>query len=31
LLNTQLLVVRLLPHSSSSSDCAKGKVYNEKI
>jgi hypothetical protein len=30
-LNIQPLVVRLPSHSSSSSECAKGKVYNEKI
>jgi hypothetical protein len=30
-LNIQLLVIRLLPHSSSFSECAKGKAYNEKI
>ncbi len=30
-LNIQPLVVRLLSHSSSSSECIKGKVYNEKI
>jgi len=29
-LNTQLLVVRLSPHSSSLK-CVKGKVYNENI
>ncbi len=31
MLNIQPLVVRLLSHSSSSSKCAKGKAYNEKI
>ncbi len=31
LLNIQLLVVRSPPHSSSSSECVKGKVYNEKL
>jgi hypothetical protein len=30
-LNIQLLVVRSLPHSSSSSECVEGKVYNEKM
>jgi len=30
-LNIQTLVVKLMSHSSSSSKCAKGKVYNEKI
>jgi hypothetical protein len=30
-LNIQPLIVRSLPHSSSSSECAKGKAYNEKI
>jgi hypothetical protein len=30
-LNIQLLVVRSLPHSSSFSECAKGKMYNEKM
>jgi hypothetical protein len=30
-LNIQPLVVRSLPHSSSSSKCAKRKAYNEKI
>jgi len=31
MLNIQLLVIKLSPHSSSSSKCAQGKVYNEKI
>jgi hypothetical protein len=31
LLNIQSLVVRLPPHSSSSSECAEGKAYNVKI
>jgi hypothetical protein len=31
LLNIQLLVIRSLPHSSSMSECVKGKAYNEKI
>ncbi len=31
MLNIQPLVVRSPPHSSSSSECAKGKAYNEKI
>jgi hypothetical protein len=31
MLNIQLLVIRSLPYASSSSECAKGKVYNEKI
>jgi len=31
MLNIQLLIIRSLPYSSSSSECAKGKVYNEKI
>jgi len=30
-LNIQLLVVRSLPHSSSSSKCAERKMHNEKI
>jgi hypothetical protein len=30
MLNIQLLVIKLLSHSSSS-ECAKGKAYNEKI
>jgi hypothetical protein len=30
-LNIQSLVVRSLPHSSSSSKCVEGKAYNEKI
>jgi len=30
-LNIQSLVVRSLPHSSSFSECAEGKTYNEKI
>jgi len=30
-LNIQLLVVRSLLHSSSSSKCAEAKAYNEKI
>jgi hypothetical protein len=30
-LNIQLLVVRLLPHSSSSSECVEGKGYTEKL
>jgi hypothetical protein len=30
-LNIQLLAIRLLPHSSSSSKCVEGKVYNVKI
>jgi len=29
--NIQPLTVRLLLHSSSSSECAEGKVYNENI
>jgi len=31
LLNIELLAIRSSSHSSSSSKCAKGKVYNEKI
>ncbi len=31
MLNIQSLVVRSLPHSSSSSKCVEGKAYNEKI
>jgi len=31
MLNIQPLDVKSLPHSSSSSKCAKRKVYNEKI
>ncbi len=31
MLNIQPLVVRLPPHSSLSSKCVEGKVYNEKI
>jgi hypothetical protein len=31
MLNIQPLVVRLSPYSSSSSECAEGKVYKEKI
>ncbi len=31
MLNIQPLAIKSLPHSSSSSACAKGKVYNEKI
>ncbi len=31
MLNIQLLVVRLSLHTSTSSGCAEGKVYNEKI
>jgi hypothetical protein len=31
MLNIQLLTIRSLPHSSSSSECAERKVYNEKI
>jgi hypothetical protein len=30
-LNIQLLVVRSLLHSPSSSECEKGKTYNEKM
>ncbi len=30
-LNIQLLAIRLLPHSSSSLECAKGKAYKENI
>jgi hypothetical protein len=30
-LNIELLAIRSLSHSSSSSKCAKGKAYNEKI
>jgi hypothetical protein len=30
-LNIELLVVKSLSHSSSSSKCAKWKAYNEKI
>jgi hypothetical protein len=31
MLNIHPLVVRLPPHSSSSSKCVEGKAYNEKI
>ncbi len=31
MLNIQPLTIRLPLHSSSSSKCAKGKAYNEKI
>jgi hypothetical protein len=31
MLNIQPLAIRSLPHSSSFSECAKGKAYNEKI
>jgi len=31
MLNIQPLAIRLPPHSSSSLECAKRKVYNEKI
>jgi hypothetical protein len=31
MLNIQPLAVRSPPHSSSSSECAKRKVYSEKI
>lgn len=31
MLNIQSLVVRLLPHSSSSWKCEEGKVYNDKM
>jgi hypothetical protein len=31
MLNILPLAVRLPPHSSSSLECAEGKVYNEKI
>jgi len=31
MLNIQPLALRLPPHSSSSSECVKGKVDNEKI
>jgi hypothetical protein len=31
MLNIQLLVIRSPLHSSSSSECAKGKTYNVKI
>jgi hypothetical protein len=31
ILNIQPLAIRLPLHSSSSLECAKGKVYNEKI
>lgn len=30
-LNMQLLVVKLLPHSPSSLKCKEGKTYNEKM
>jgi hypothetical protein len=30
-LNIQLLVIRSLPHSSSSLECVEGKTYNEKM
>ncbi len=30
-LNIQSLAIRSSSHSSSSSECAEGKVYNEKI
>jgi DNA invertase Pin-like site-specific DNA recombinase len=30
-LNIKPLVVKSLPHSSSSLECAKGKAYKEKI
>jgi len=30
-LNIPPLALRLPPHSSSSSECVKGKAYNEKI
>ncbi len=31
MLNIQSLVVRSPPHSSLSSKCAEGKLYNEKM
>jgi hypothetical protein len=31
ILNIQLLAIRSSRHSSSSSECAKGKAYNDKI
>jgi len=31
MLNILPLAIRLPPHSSSSLECAEGKVYNEKI
>jgi hypothetical protein len=31
MLNIQPLAIRLSPHSSSSSECAEMKMYNEKI
>jgi hypothetical protein len=31
MLNIQPLIIRSLSHSSSSSECTKGKAYNEKI
>jgi hypothetical protein len=31
MLNIQPLDLRSPPHSSSSSECAKGKTYNEKM
>jgi len=31
LLNIQLLVIGSLPHSSSTLECVKGKVYNKNI
>jgi hypothetical protein len=31
MLNIQSLVVRSLSHSSSSSECVEGKMYNEKM
>jgi hypothetical protein len=31
MLNIQLLPIRLSSHSSSSSECVKGKAYNVKI
>jgi len=30
-LNIEVLALRLPSHSSSSLECVKGKVYNEKI
>jgi hypothetical protein len=30
-LNIQLLAIRSPPHSSSSSECEEGKMYNEKM
>jgi hypothetical protein len=30
-LNIQLLAIRLLPHSPSSSECEEGKAYNERM